>query len=241
MAATPPLLSPASKFAWTLVRRAGETREEFSASLRDSFQESVLAALPSAIDIAVTIQEFGAYENALLSGESIDAVVEVISSESYPELDAVNTLLKSLSFAFQGWRVNPTVIYDVRPSIDIDATWPEPTTTVFIQRIDGTSPEHFDSNWYKHAGYPTDQAAQPIHRQIKRDRLEEDGPFTVYRQNRVVEPITPVEWVIHGYTQLQIAGLMATYPDTPYERWRHEDPFDQWPPRVVQGFERKVL
>lgn len=241
MATTPRSPAPSSKFAWTLVRARETTRGDLARSLSGDFRAAVLEAIPSAIEIAVTLQEDAAYENADLGGRPVDALVEITSNEAYPELDAINDLMRRTSSAYQGWRVDPTVIYDVRDPIAAGETWPEPTTAVFIQRIDGTSPEHFTTNWYKHAGFPADQASRPVFQQTKRDRLEEDGPFTIYRQNRVVEPITPVQWVVHGYTQLQIAGLMETYPEEPYERWRHEDPFDRWPPRVLQGFERKVL
>lgn len=229
-----------NKLSWLLTRPDGATRAEFAERLLGA-REEVLAIVPSAQEVAVTIQADNAYGNAELGGLPVDALLEITSADEHTETDPINSYLAAISSRIQGWRVHPTPIYDEREPIDAGETWPGAALVIFIQRIDGTSPEHFSSNWYHHAGYPEAHRALPPFSQPKRDRLPEDGPIGLYRQNRLLEITTPTEWVAHGYTQLHPESLTEVNLQGPYERWRHEEPFDRVGTKVLQGHEHRVL
>ena len=102
-----------------------------------------------------------------------------------------------------------------------------PNVLCFIERLDGTTPEHFDRNWSIHAGHLDGQEAESEQSIAERRREEESSPGQLYRQNRVVEPVTPTAWVVHGYTQLRFPFLLPPVGDEPYARVRGEEDFDR--------------
>lgn len=229
-----------NKFSWVVSRPENQTRAEFGMHLRAG-QAEMMSALPSAQEIAVTIQEDGAFSNAQIGGRPVDALIEITTTETDPETDPIVQYVSGISSRAQGWRVHPTVIYDVRNPIEVGEQRPGASLVIFIRRLDGTSPEHFNQNWYHHAGYPSERRQLEPFSQAKRERLPEDGPIDLYRQNRLLEALTPTDWVVHGYTQLNPEGFATHIPEGPYERWRHEEPFDRVETHIVQGREFRVL
>lgn len=97
----------------------------------------------------------------------------------------------------QGWRA---AMYDApeRSVIGIRSVLPQ--THVFVQRLDGTTPEHFDRNWFIHGGHGDGREAETDASREERRREEETKPGQRYIQNRILEPITPTAWVVHGHT-----------------------------------------
>lgn len=229
------------KAAWTLVRPRGTTADDFRAFLLERLPGLVTSLAPTASRLSLTVREPETYCTATLGGVAIDALVELTVADETQALDPVNELLAAESRAIQGWAVVPSVVYDVsvppplgRPSFDV-------SSVIFIERLDGTSREHFSSNWYRHAGITAEGATSTNGETPVRERLDEDGPTTRYAQNRLIEPLTPTEWVVHGYSQLHAPWVIPSLPSEPYERFRGEDPFDRWPPRLLQGREYRMV
>ena len=176
-------------------------------------------------------------------GESrvVDAAIEVQTREEYPPLDDFHSYLRRNWFHVQGWRVKPTLIYDSTHPRALREASRSPSLLIFVERLDGTTPEHFDRNWYIHAGHPDGREVESDASRAERHREESEAPDRIYRQNRVVEPLTATAWTIHGYTQLQLGGFLPELGSDPYPRVRGEEDFDRWPPRIIQGFEYRIL
>jgi len=168
-------------------------------------------------------------------------VIEVETSETCPPLDEFHAYLGEYWAHSQGWRVKPTLIYDSSQPRALGEPSKSPTTFIFVERLDGTTPEHFDRHWYIHAGHNDGREAESDASRAERHREEAEAPDRLYRQNRVIEAITPTAWVIHGYTQLQLGFFVPELGPDPYPRVRGEEPFDRWPPRILQGFEYRIL
>ena len=192
----------------------------------------------------MTLQPADSYLNAAVPVDgmdvAVDAALEVTTTDECPPLDAWHEYLGSHSAHVQGWRVKPTLIFDATRRLARGERSESPNVLVFVQRLDGTTPEHFDHNWYKHAGHADGAEAESDESRAERAR-EEEQSGGLYRQNRVVEPVTPTSWLVHGYTQLHLGFLVPEVPDEPYERTRGEEAFDRWPPHMVQGPEYRVL
>jgi hypothetical protein len=222
------------KYAFTLV----------AAPAPDQLGALVADLVPDAVDARVTVQDPGAVLNACVRVDAeeqpVGALLEVTTDAECPPLDPLLAALGERSAHVQGWRVKPTVIFDATAPLEVGRQSPSPNVMVFVQRIDGTTPAHFDENWFKHAGHADGAEAESDESRRERAR-EEAESGGLYRQNRVLEPVTPVAWVVHGYTQLQLGFLVPEVPAEPYERTRGEAPFDRWPPRMVKGIEHRIL
>jgi hypothetical protein len=228
------------KYTWTLVRDE-EASERW---VLNELGDAVGDLIPGVTDARVTLQAPGALLNATAPVEGveqpIDMVLEVTTSDECPRLDPFLAYLGKQARHVQGWRVKPTLIYDATRSLERGERSDAPNVLVFVQRLDGTTPEHFDRNWYQHAGHADGTEAETEQARMERAREEAERPGGLYRQNRVREAVTPTAWLVHGYTQLQLGMLVPEVPTDPYERTRGEDAFDRWPPRMVQGPELRV-
>jgi hypothetical protein len=233
------------KITWTLMRPPDADTHEFQRFILHELAPAAGRLVPSVAEVRVTLQDPSAYSRAFLDlgdGErSVDAALEVIASDPYVALDEANAYLQAQCGHVQGWRVRPNLIYDASKPVALGEPSAFPNILCFVERLDGTTPEHFDRNWSIHAGHPDGQEAESEESVAERRREEESGPGQLYRQNRVLEPVTPTAWLIHGYTQLQFAFLLPSVGDEPYARWRGEEPFDRWPPRILQGHEHRIL
>jgi hypothetical protein len=228
------------KYAWTLVAAEGAPDGWFF----DRLGALVAELVPGATDARVTVQDPDAILNATvpLGGEDrpVDAVLEVAVDIECPPFDPFLAALADQCAHVQGWRVKPTVIFDATLPLERGQQSAAPNVMVFVQRLDGTTPAHFDANWFKHAGHADGVEAESNESRAERER-EEAERGGLYRQNRVLEPVTPTAWVVHGFTQLQLGFLVPEVPAEPYERTRGEEAFDRWPPRMVQGSEHRIL
>jgi len=232
------------KLIWTLTRAVDVDVATFQEFVLDGVAPETARLVPSCVDLRATLQEPDAYSRAFVDfghGEHVvDAALELVASDSYVALDEVNEYLQTSCGHVQGWRVRPNLIYDASTHVDLGAPSAFPNILCFIERLDGTTPEHFDRNWSIHAGHADGNEAESDESLADRRREEESHPGQLYRQNRVLEPITPTAWVIHGYTQLQFGFLLPSVGDEPYARERGEADFDRWPPRIVQGNEYRI-
>jgi hypothetical protein len=233
------------KYIWTLTGFPNVDRAGLSHQLLEELPKTIRKLLPSAVEAHVTIQEINEYSGALVDipegAQAVDAVVEVETSAPCPPFDDFHAYLREGWAHSQGWRVKPTLIYDSTRPRALGEPSRSPTNFVFVERLDGTSPDHFDRNWYIHAGHPDGCEAESEASLQERRREEAEAPDRLYRQNRVLEPITPTAWVVHGYTQLQLGFFVPELGPDPYARVRGEEPFDRWPPRIFQGFEYRIL
>jgi hypothetical protein len=234
-----------NKICWTLARKSNLGAELFQHELLSDLADRISELVQGAAGVAVTLQASNEHSGAVVPVEGllrpVDAFVEVEVSEPFVALDPVHELLDERCGHFQGWRVRSTPIYD--SSVRADLGQPSAFTAVvaFVERADGTSPEHFDRNWYVHAGHPDGLEAASAASLAERAREEAERPGWRYVQNRVIEAVTPTAWVIHGYTQLLAPGFTPSLEGAePYERVRGEQPFDRFPPRILQGPEHRV-
>jgi hypothetical protein len=232
------------KLIWTLTGGTGANVADFQRFVLDEVAPGAGARVSSCTDVRVTLQAAGEFTGAFVeTGDderAVDAALEIVTDESYVPLDEVHEHLRACCGHVQGWRVRPNVIYDASTPVALGEPSAFPNIFCFVERIDGSTPEHFDRNWSIHAGHPDGHEAESEESRAERDREEEAAPGQLYRQNRVLEPVTPTAWVVHGYTQLQFGFLLPSVGDEPYERVRGEEEFDRWPPRILQGHEYRV-
>jgi hypothetical protein len=234
------------KYIWTVTGAPNGTRSGLSDQLLlEELPLAISKSLPSAVQAHVTIQAIdqfsGAHVETRGSSGTVDAVIEIESSDTCPPLDEFHAYLRDVWTHSQGWRVKPTLIYDSSQPRALAEPSKSPTMFIFVERLDGTTPEHFDRNWYIHAGHPDGHDVESEASLAERHREEAEAPHRLYRQNRVIEPITPTAWLVHGYTQLQLGFFVPELGAEPYERVRGEAPFDRWPPKILQGFEYRIL
>jgi hypothetical protein len=233
------------KCIWTLTYNVGSDVEEIQGHLLSELGGVATSLVGSVTELYVTVQDKGSYSGALVdvggTQRPVDAVVELLTSEPFVPLDQFTAHLGSIAAHVQGWRVEPTLIFDSTEPRPVREPSVSPSIMVFVERLDGTTPEHFSRNWYIHAGHPDGQAAESKESRAERRKEEAEGSGRLYRQNRVIEPITPTAWLLHGYTQLQLGFLVPEAPEVAYPRVRGEDAFDRWPPRMFQGAEYRVL
>jgi hypothetical protein len=231
------------KYAWTLIGPTAADTSDFANALLESLPKEIVRLVPATTQAHLTLREpdeyCGAVHEQAAQVRPFDALLEVETEVECPPLDGFLAHLHDITEFMQGWRVKPTLI--------LDSTGPqrigEPsdaTVVVFVQRLDGTTPEHFDRNWYIHAGHPDGVEAESDASRAERLR-EESEPNRLYRQNRILEAVTPTAWVVHGYTQLQLGGFIPSVGDEPYPRVRGEEPFDRWPPRILQGRAYQII
>jgi hypothetical protein len=219
----------ANKCSWTLVRPQGTVQKDFQQFVLHELAGACSGHIGEPTGITVTLQEAGVFSSANVrlgsDDRPVDALLEIETSRSYGAASEINEYLLAHCDHVQGWRVRPTLIYDASIPVAIGARSSSPIIVAFVRRLDGTTPEHFDRNWLMHA------------EQAKR---EGGGAHGRYAQNRVVEPITPTAWVANGYSQLSIQtfipGVGARAAGRP-----DEDRFDEWPPRILQGYAYRVL
>lgn len=232
------------KLIWTLTGETDADVGDFQRFVLDELAPGSGARVPSCTDVRVTLQARDDYSGAFVDPgdgqRAVDAALEVITADAYVPLDDVNEHLRASCGHVQGWRVRPNLIYDASTPVALGEPSAFPNIFCFVERIDGTTPEHFDRNWSVHAGHLDGREEESEHSRAERQREEESQPGQLYRQNRVLEPITPTAWVVHGYTQLQFGFLLPSVGDEPYERVRGEEEFDRWPPRILQGHEYRV-
>ena len=161
--------------------------------------------------VRVTLQARHGFSGALVrigdTDRRVDAVVQVISAESYVATDPVNTVLAANCGHVQGWRVHPTTMDDASPEVALGEPSPFVQTLWMNQRIDGVTPEFYSRNWYIHGGHPDGQDAETDESRANRKEMEARGMQRWYIQNRVLEPITPTAWVINGFADLTFPSL----------------------------------
>ncbi len=240
------MLQDGDKCTWTLVRPEAAQIMEFQQYVLHDLAKAAGHLMPDATKVSVTLQEPKAFSGAIVKvgahDRRVDAVLQITSSGSYVATDPVNAVLTANCGHVQGWRVHETPIYDWTTPVPLGSPVPFKQQLWINQRMDGTTPEHYDRNWYIHGGHLDGQEAESeesrrIHAQ-QRDTSE--GRW--YIQNRVLEPITPTAWVVNGFSDL----LRNEFLPGPGERYDPKDglgeeSFDKWPPRLVQGYSYRVL
>ena len=82
-----------------------------------------------------------------------------------------------------------------------------PTVFVFVERLDGTTPEFFSRNWYVHASHTDGVEAENDDARAQRAERERT-PGNYYMQHRILEPIAATPWVAHGYTKLAMPAFI---------------------------------
>jgi hypothetical protein len=234
-----------NKCMWTVAQRAVPVPAVDPSKPFEDLSRTIAELMPSAIGAYVTVQAPDEFSRSHVhtngTGCAVDAVIEIETDDESPPLDALLDYLGSRWTHVQGWRVSPTLIYDsTRPRAMVEPSR-SPAQIVFIERLDGTTKGHFDRNWYIHAGHSDGLEHETEASLAERRREEEQSPDRLYRQNRVIEPITPTDWRIDGYAQLQLGFFVPELGDVPYPRVRGEAPFDRWPPRILQGYEYRIL
>lgn len=233
------------KIAWTLARPDDTASAAFRSLLLTEVGGRVIDLVPTAMTLAFTLQDEGEHSGALVpvGGDErpVDALLEAVTVDRHVALDAVHDLLRSHCGHVLGWRVKPTLIYDASTEAPVGEPSAYIQATVFIERLDGTPPEHFDRNWYIHAGHLDGQEAASPASEAESAKDLAAIPGARYVQNRIIEPVTPTAWLVHGYPQLLFPfHVPPVDPDVPYERTRGEEPFDRWPPRILQGPEYRL-
>jgi hypothetical protein len=232
------------KTAWTVVRRPEMDADAFERLVVHELPAAARTLLPSVDTMTVTLQDPSAYSSAsvvVADGERpVDAVLEITALEDDTPLDDFLELLLDETAQVQGWRVHPTTIFDTSAPTDPGEASRFPNLMIFVQRLDGTSREHFSRNWYIHGGHLDGEASEDAAAGRERQAREKAGAGRRYVQNRVVEALTPTSWVVDGYTQLHMAALVPAVGEKNPRR-PEEDPFERWPPRILQGSEYRIL
>ncbi len=234
------------KCMWTLVRPEGEGLAAFQNCVLEDLAKAAGKLLPGATSVMVTFQEPNAFCGAIVglgrAERRIDAVLQITSSGSYVATDPVNSVLSGACGHVQGWRVHQTTIFDESVPVSPGSRIPHTQMLWINQRLDGTTPEFYNRNWYIHAGHlDGEEAESDDSRRVHKERGEE-GKGRWYIQNRVLEPITPTAWVVNGFSDYLADGFIPG----PGERYDPkaglgEESFDKWPPRLVQGHTYRVL
>jgi hypothetical protein len=237
----------ADKLMWTLVAPDGTSRGDFKRYVLKELAVAAGQLVSGATSVRLTLQEAHAFCGALVrvgdTDRRIDAVLQITSSLPYVATDPVNSVLDGSCGHVQGWRVHPTAIFDASPTVPHGTPLPSKQMLWINQRIDGTTPEFYNRNWYIHAGHLDGLEAESDESSAIRVRSETDrfnGRW--YYQNRVVEPITPTAWVVNGFADL-LADEFVPGPGERYDpkKGMGEESFDRWPPRVIQGSSYRVL
>jgi hypothetical protein len=241
--------SPAAvgdKLVWTLVRPVGTGFADFQQYVLEDLAKAAGGLVVGTTQVRVTLQERHAFSEALVkigdTDHRVDAVVQVISGDSYVATDQVNAALAADCGHVQGWRVRPTTMDDASPEVALGNPSPFVQALWMNQRIDGITPESYSRNWYIHGGHPDGQEGETDESRANRREMEARGMQRWYIQNRVLEPITPTAWVIHGFADLTYPSLIPIVGER-YDPKAgfSEEHFDRWPPRVIQGAAYRVI
>ncbi len=234
------------KCLWTLVRPEGVRIREFQDYVLEDLAKAASGLVPGATTAMVTFQEPNAFSGSIVrvgdADRRIDAVLQISSSMSYVPTDPVNSVLSGNCGHVQGWRVHPTTIFDESVSVPLGAPYPHTQMLWINQRIDGTTPEFYNRNWYIHAGHLDGEEAESEDSRRVHEQRGERTKGRWYIQNRVLEPLTPTEWVVNGVSDILTDGFLPG----PGERYdpkagMGEESFDKWPPRLFQGVLYRVL
>ena len=234
------------KFVWTLVRpiRAGMT--EFREYVLHDLAEAAGRLVPGTTAVFVAVQDPNEFSGALVKvgadDRRVDAVLQITSSDSYVPTEPVNAVLTANCGHAQGWRVHQTPIFDESALVPPGAQVPHKQLLWINQRLDGTTPEFYDRNWYIHAGHLDGAEAESEDSRRVHDQRGERTKGHWYIQNRVLEPITPTAWVVNGISDY----LSDAFLPGPGERYdpklgMGEASFDKWPPRLFQGYTHRVV
>jgi hypothetical protein len=234
------------KFMWTLVRPEGAGIAEFQQYVLDDLAEAAGALVAGANGVRVTLQERNAFCGGIVNvggaDRRVDVVLQVTSSDSYVATDPVNSVLAGNCGHVQGWRVHPTTIHDSSVPQPLGSAMPMKQMLWINQRLDGTTPEFYNRNWYIHAGHLDGQEAESDESRANRQGMESRERGAWYIQNRVLEPVTTTAWVVNGFADYLTPALVPG----PGERYNPEDgmgeeSFDRWPPRLIQGSTYRTL
>ena len=234
------------KCVWTLVRPISTALAAFQHYVLEDLAKAAGDLVPGATSVMVTLQEPNAFSGATVRvGEAdsrIDAVLQITSSAAYVATDPVNSVLSGNCGHVQGWRVHPTTIFDESVPVPPGTPFPHTQMLWINQRIDGTTPEFYNRNWYIHAGHLDGEEAESEDSRRVHVQRGERAKGHWYIQNRVLEPITPTAWVVNGVSDYLADG----YLPGPGERYdpkagMGEESFDKWPPRLFQGVPYRVL
>jgi hypothetical protein len=234
------------KLVWTLVRPERTGFTDFQRYVLEDLAQAVGSLVAGTTQVRVTLQERHAFSGALVrigdTDRRIDAVLQVISADSYVATDPVNAVLLANCGHVQGWRVQPTTMDDSSPEVALGKPSPFVQALWMNQRIDGVTPEFYSRNWYIHGGHPDGLAAETAESRANRKEMEARGMQRWYIQNRVLEPITPTAWVINGFADLTFPSLLPIVGER-YDPKAgfSEEHFDRWPPRVIQGAAYRVI
>ena len=156
----------------------------------------------------------------------------------------MNTVLGANCGHVQGWRVHQTPIFD--ESVPHSPGQEPLKQLLWInERLDGTTPEFYNRNWYIHAGHLDGQEAESDDSRRRHEQRRAEGERTSgrwYIQNRVLEPITPTAWVVNGVSDFVADQFMPAGPGERYDpkQGMGEESFDKWPPRLFQGYIHRV-
>ena len=188
---------------WTLVRPDGAGIAEFQRYVLDDLAEAAGGLVPGVNSVRVTLQERNAFCGGIVRfgdvDRRVDAVLQITSSDSYVATDPVNSVLSGNCGHVQGWRVHPTTIHDTSVAVPLGTAMPMKQMLWINQRLDGTTPEFYNRNWYIHAGHLDGEEAESDESRANRQRMESREGGAWYIQNRVLEPITPTAWVVNGF------------------------------------------
>lgn len=165
------------KYAWTVTSILGEGQGHVGSRLVEELGRVAASTVRGAREAYLIVQDSDAYSGGLIDTQAgqryVDAVVEVITDQDDIRLDPFQTYLQGMGH-IQGWKVKPTVIYDARSPRAIGEASSSPAVLVFVQRLDGTSWEHFSRNWCIHAGHLDGEEAET--EQSKKERLKKTKP-----------------------------------------------------------------
>ncbi len=244
--AQPPRAQVRDKLVWTLVRPPEAGTKEFQEYVLSDLAKAAGSLVPATTAVFVAAQDPHVFSGALVkvgaADRRVDAVLQIMSSEAYVPTDPVNAVLGANCGHVQGWRVHQTPIFDESDPVAPGTQLPHKQLLWINERLDGTTPEFYDRNWYIHAGHLDGREADSDEsRRIHKERGERTkGQW--YIQNRVLEPITPTAWVVNGISDY----LSDAFMPGPGERYDPklglgEESFDKWPPRLFQGYTHRVL
>lgn len=229
------------KYIWTLIRPVGVRCDEFQHYVLSDLAKAAGEQLPGANSVRVTLQEPHAFSGAFVHVAGVDmrvdAVLQITSSIAYEATDPVLSVLNGNCSHVQGWRVHQSPIYDFSPAKPLGQRLPAHQTLWFNQRLDGMTREAYDYSWYLHAEHPDGQEAASDESRAILAAVAPHRQGNWYIQNRMREPITPTAWVVNGVSDWQTTQFMPSAGEryNPQDGMG-EDPFDRWPPRLVQGY-----
>ena len=240
----------ADKLEWTLVRPAGMAAAEFQDYLLNDLAKAAADLVADTTAVFVSMQEPNTFSGAIVrvgaEDRRVDAVLQVMSSRPYVATDPVNAVLTANCGHVQGWRMHESTIFDESAPVAPGTAVPEKQLLWINERLDGTTPEFYDRNWYIHAGHADGKEEESEESRRRHEQRHEQGEATSgrwYIQNRVREPITPTAWVVNGISDYLSPVFLPSGPGERYDPklGLGEESFDKWPPRLFQGYTYRVV